>query len=48
MVQVKLTYNYEANIDIYAGVDVFYGNHDDLFGQFDETDRATIGIVWGF
>lgn len=48
VVQAKLTYNYEANIDIYAGVDVFYGNSDDLFGQFDETDRATIGIVWGF
>tara|TARA_R110001592_G_scaffold326841_1_gene607806 strand:+ start:6991 stop:8292 length:1302 start_codon:yes stop_codon:yes gene_type:complete len=46
--QPKLTYNYQANIDIYVGVDVFYGDNDELFGQFDQADRITIGINWGF
>ena len=46
--QPKLTYNYQANIDIYVGVDILYGDSDELFGQFDQADRITIGINWGF
>jgi hypothetical protein len=48
VIQPKLTYNYQANIDIYVGADVFYGDSDELFGQFDQADRITMGINWGF
>lgn len=48
VIQPKLTYNYQANIDIYVSADIFYGDSDELFGQFDQADRITIGINWGF
>jgi hypothetical protein len=48
VLQTKLTYNYRENIDIYAGVDVFYGDREGLFGQFKEADRFRIGFEWGF
>lgn len=48
VVQPKLTYNYEANIDIYIGVDSFYGNREGVFGQFAEADRISVGFEWGF
>jgi hypothetical protein len=48
VVQLKLTYNYEANIDIYASADSFYGDSNDLFGQFDQSDRMSIGFNVGF
>lgn len=48
VLQAKLTYNYQENIDIYAGVDSFYGDREGLFGQFKEADRFRIGFEWGF
>ncbi len=48
VVQLKLKYNYEENLDIYLSGDVFYGDEKQLFGQFDETDRVTFGFSWGF
>jgi hypothetical protein len=46
--QIKLTYNYEANIDVYIGADQFYGKSEGLFGQFDQADRMIVGLNWGF
>jgi hypothetical protein len=43
----KLTYNLQSNLDIYISADVFYGNKDELFGQFDQGDRVSIGFEWG-
>ena len=34
MVRPKLTYEYSDEINIYVGLDIFYGNEDGLFGQF--------------
>lgn len=48
VIQPKLTYNYRSNIDIHVGADIFYGDNEELFGQFDQADRVTIGINWGF
>ncbi len=48
MVRPKLTYEYNDEINIYAGADIFYGNNDGVFGQFKETDRVVTGIVIGF
>ncbi|NIB40571.1 hypothetical protein HBA55_13300 [Pseudomaricurvus alkylphenolicus] len=47
-IQTRATYNFESNIDVYVGADFFYGNKDDLFGQFDQTDRISLGLNWGF
>jgi hypothetical protein len=44
----KLTYNLQSNVDIYISADVLYGNKDKLFGQFDNSDRVSIGFEWGF
>ena len=48
MVRPKLTYEYNDEINVYAGADIFYGNKDGLFGQFKETDRFVSGVVIGF
>ena len=46
--QLKLSYQLESNVDLWVGVDVFSGNSNGLFGQFDQTDRLTLGWRWGF
>lgn len=48
MVRPKLSYEYNDEINIYIGADIFYGNEDGLFGQFKETDRFVSGVVIGF
>jgi hypothetical protein len=48
VVQSKLSYNYSENIDIYLGVDSFYGDREGLYGQFKDADRFRIGLEWGF
>ncbi|MFT7214457.1 MAG: hypothetical protein ACI9XK_004725 [Granulosicoccus sp.] len=44
----KVSYNLQSNLDVYISADVFYGNKDTLFGQFDQGDRVSIGFDWGF
>jgi len=48
MIRPKLMYDYNDTITLFAGLDIFYGNKDGLFGQFKETDRFTSGLVIGF
>ncbi len=48
MVQSKLSYNLESNLDVYVRADFFYGDSDKLFGQFDSQDRLALGFEWGF
>jgi hypothetical protein len=48
MIRPKVTYEYNDEINIYAGVDIFYGDRDGLFGQFKETDRLVSGLVIWF
>ena len=45
--QVQLSYMIESNIKLWVGADVFSGPQPSLFGQFDQTDRITLGIEWG-
>ncbi len=45
--QLRLTYNYQANVDVYVGGDQFYGSSHGLFGQFDQADRVMLGLNWG-
>jgi hypothetical protein len=48
VIRPKLTYNLHSNMDIYLSADIFYGNKDKLFGQFDNSDRVSVGFEWGF
>ena len=44
----KVSYNLQSNLDVYLSADVFYGNKDTRFGQFDQGDRVSVGFEWGF
>jgi hypothetical protein len=48
LIQSKLSYLLESNIKLMLGSDVFYGDKTELFGQFDNQDRFTVGFEWGF
>jgi hypothetical protein len=41
-------YDFRDNLNVWVGVDVFYGEDDEVFGQFDDTDRVLVGMEWGF
>jgi hypothetical protein len=47
LVRPKVEYDLEDNVSIWAGLDVFYGDRDGLFGQFDDNDRLLIGVEVG-
>jgi len=46
LLRPKITYQLRDDTNIWLGVDIFYGNSNGLFGQFDETDRLVAGIEW--
>ena len=48
VVQTKLSYLLESNIQLWLGTDIFYGSKQGLFGQFNETNRLIVGFEWGF
>lgn len=48
LVRPKVIYNFQANVDLYVGADIFYGDNQGLFGQFEEEDRIVLGFEWGF
>ena len=48
LVRPKLTYSMLSNLDIWVGADIFHGNEDGLFGQFDHADRVSAGFRLGF
>jgi len=47
-VQVELSHMLEDNIELWLGVDLFSGNQQSFFGQFNDTDRLILGFEWGF
>ena len=48
LVRPKLTHSLLSNLDIWVGADIFHGNKDGLFGQFDQADRIVAGFRLGF
>ncbi len=48
LLQAEWSYQLRSNIFLKLGVDVFYGDREGLFGQFDDRDRVTFGIETGF
>jgi hypothetical protein len=47
-VQLKLKYLIQSNLELWVGADLFQGDSDQLFGQFDEQDRVLFGLKLGF
>ncbi len=47
LVQIELSYQLTSNITLSAGADVFYGDADGLFGQFDARDRFSLKVEIG-
>lgn len=47
-VRPKIAYDFRDDLNIWIGTDIFYGNDDEIFGQFDDTDRVLVGMEWGF
>ncbi len=48
LLQISARYNLTDAITARVGVDLFYGDADGLYGQFDERDRATFALTYGF
>jgi len=48
LVRPKLTHTMLSNLDVWVSADIFHGNEDGLFGQFDQADRVSIGFELGF
>lgn len=48
LIRAGAAYDFRSNVVLKAGLDFFYGSKNGLFGQFQNNDRATIGIEIGF
>lgn len=48
VLQVSANYELTSSVTLSAGVDVFYGTTNGIYGQFDQTDRITLGFEYGF
>ena len=48
VLQASLVYEWRTNVRLKIGADVFYGKSQGLFGQFDENDRVSMAIEFGF
>ncbi len=48
VVRPKLTYTLRSNLDVWASADIFFGNEEGLFGQFNKADRILAGFRLGF
>lgn len=48
LIRPKVTYALNDNISLWAGADIFYGNREGLYGQFDKLDRINSGLEISF
>lgn len=48
LVRPKLTHTILSNMDVWLSADIFHGNKNGLFGQFDQADRISVGFRLGF
>lgn len=44
----KISYDWGDDLKIWLGADIFYGDKDGLFGEFDKNDQILFGIEQGF
>lgn len=47
VLQPKAIYNLQSNLDIFIGADYFYGDDDQLYGEFDKANRISLGFELG-
>lgn len=47
MIRPKISYELYDNTNIWTGLDLFYGESEGLFGQFDGNDRIVFGFELG-
>lgn len=48
LAQLSLEYEWSTNVRFTFGADVFFGSSNGLFGQFEENDRISVGIEFGY
>ena len=46
LLRPKVSYQVTDELDVWLGLDVFYGDDDGVFGQFDDQDRIVTGVKW--
>lgn len=48
LIRPQLSYDLSDQVTLWGGIDLFHGDHQGIFGQFDANDRAVFGIRYGF
>lgn len=48
LLQLSLDYDFSDRVTIGLGADIFFGDRSGLYGQFDDADRMTFRISYGF
>lgn len=48
IIRPKISYEWQDNIKTWLGADVFYGDKQGVFGQFDSNDRVVVGVEVSF
>lgn len=48
LLQPSLAYDVYGNLTLGIGADIFYGPSRGLFGEFNDTDRVTVSLEWGY
>ncbi len=48
IIRPKISYEWQDNIKTWLGADVFYGDRQGVFGQFDKNDRVVVGLEVSF
>ena len=47
LLRPKASYELRDDLQIWFGVDLFYGTRDGVFGEFGRDDRVVLGFEWG-
>jgi hypothetical protein len=48
IIRPKISYEWHDNIKTWLGADIFYGDKQGVFGQFEQNDRVVIGLEISF
>jgi len=48
IIRPKVSYEWQDNIKSWIGADIFYGDEQGIFGQFDQNDRIVVGMDVSF
>lgn len=48
LIRPKITYEWQDDLKIWLGMDIFHGDRQGLFGEFGDNDRIILGLEIGF